>query len=318
MRSKRWLVFATLVALIVVATIIIARGKKDQHSIFSTANPSYGTIQTTISTTGTVQPQNRLELRPPINGRIEQVLVREGDKVRRGQTLAYMSSTERAALLDAARAKDAKQLAYWEEVYRPTPLIAPINGEVIVRAAEPGQGVTSSDPVIVLSDRLIVQAQVDETDIGRIKIGQKAIITLDAYPDTKVLGRVDHIAYESTIVNNVTIYKVDIIPERVPKIFRSGMSANIEIVEQNKEDVLLVPIEAVQRDEEGSYLLVADPKGGYVKRRVELGISDEKNVEVVSGVGPMDKIAIPQQVRQAEKKRPEGVNPFLPVPRRRN
>jgi len=187
--------------------------------------------------------------------------------------------------MDAARAQGEESLKYWQEAYKPTPLIAPIDGEVIVRAVEPGQTVTSSDAVIVLSDRLIVKAQVDETDIGKVKLGQPAIISLDAYPQIKVNGTVDHISYESKIVNNVTIYEVDILPERVPEVFRSGMSANVDIIERSKENILLIPLSAVKQDKEGIFVLLSQGKGiEPIKRRVELGISDEKNGEVVSGL----------------------------------
>ena len=223
---------------VVMILVIVKKHQKGTEETIRVQTPVYGSINTYISTTGTVQPQNRLELKPPISGRIEKILVKEGDRVTAGQTLALMSSSERAALLDAARAENKEQLAYWEKVYKPTPLIAPINGEVIVRAVEPGQTVTSSDAVIVLSDRLIVQAQVDETDIGKVRLGQTAIVSLDAYPETKVKATIDHIAYESTIVNNVTIYEVDILPQQVPQVFRSGMSATIDIIEQSKDDAV--------------------------------------------------------------------------------
>ena len=221
MWNKKWkivLSIAIAVSLFVILVIALKQNKTPADSI-KLISPVYGTIQTIISTTGTVQPQNRLEIKPPIDGRIENVLVQEGDRVKAGQTLALMSSTERAALLDAAKTQSKETLKYWEEAYKPTPLIAPINGEVIVREVEPGQTVTSSNAIIVLSDRLIVQAEVDETDIGKVKLGQSAVISLDAYPDTKVEARVDHIAYESETVNNVIIYYVDILPEHVPGYF---------------------------------------------------------------------------------------------------
>ena len=223
MANKKWMTaLSILIALsLVMILVIVKKHHKDSGEHIRAQNPVYGTITTLISTTGTVQPQNRLELKPPINGRIEKIFVQEGDRVTIGQTLAVMSSTERAALLDAARTQSKETLAYWEEVYKPTPLIAPINGEVIVRGVEPGQTVTSSDAALVLSDRLIVQAQVDETDIGKVKLGQTAVISLDAYPETKVKATVDHIAYDSTIVNNVTIYKVDILPKKIPAVFIS-------------------------------------------------------------------------------------------------
>jgi macrolide-specific efflux system membrane fusion protein len=62
-----------------------------------------GNIRTVVLSTGTVQPENELAIKPPIDGRAEEVLVAVGDKVKKGQMLAWMSSSERAALLDVAR-----------------------------------------------------------------------------------------------------------------------------------------------------------------------------------------------------------------------
>lgn len=320
MRNKKWIIIISIVIAFFVITFLAIVSKRKQSSTESIQliSPAYGTIQTVISTTGTVQPQNRLEIKPPISGRIEKVVVHEGNQVKIGQTLALMSSTERAALLDAARAENKEQLAYWEEVYKPTPLVAPISGEVIVRAVEPGQTVAPSDVVIVLSDRLIVQAQVDETDIGKVKLGQAAIISLDAYPQTKVKATVDHIAYESTIVNNVTIYEVDILPEKVPAIFRSGMSANIDIIEQSKENILLIPLEAVGQDTEGSFVFIRSKSDNKpFMQRVQLGISDDKNVEVIAGLEIEDKIIIETQNYLPVKEKEQGRSPFMPGPPRR-
>src|SRR3989304_9636454 len=83
-----------------------------------TSNPGRGNIEVFITTPGTVQPQNRLEMKPPISGRIEDILVREGDHVKKGNIVAWMSSTERAALLDAARSRGGETLRQWEEGYK--------------------------------------------------------------------------------------------------------------------------------------------------------------------------------------------------------
>jgi macrolide-specific efflux system membrane fusion protein len=240
-------------------------------------------------------------------------LVKEGQTVNIGQTLAWMSSTERAALLDTARSQGEESLRYWQEVYKPAPLIAPIDGKVIVRAVEPGQTVTSSDAVIVLSDRLIVKAQVDETDIGKVKIGQKAVISLDAYPQVKVNAEVNHISYESTTVNNVTIYEVDILPQKVPGVFRSGMSANVDIIEKSMDNILLIPLEAVKQDKEGTFVILSRGKNTEpVKQKIMLGISDEQNIEVISGLRPEDKIIVKTQKYLPSKSNNAGGSPFMP------
>jgi membrane fusion protein, macrolide-specific efflux system len=277
--------------------------------------PTYGDIQTLVSATGTVLPDNRLELKPPIGGRVETILVAEGDHVKKGQTLAWLSSTERAALLDAARAQGDAAVKYWQEVYKPTPLISPIDGEVIVKSVNPGQTVTANDAVLVLSDRLLVKAQYDETDISKVKLGSGAIITLDAYPDIKVKAKVTHISYESTVVNNVTTYEVDVLPDKVPSVFRSGMSANVDVLNGSKENVLMIPVGAVKQDKDGSYVLLSQPdkKAQPVQRHITTGISNDTNIEITSGLDTADQVVIQSKTyKAATGNTTTSTNPFMP------
>ncbi|MFA5411342.1 MAG: HlyD family efflux transporter periplasmic adaptor subunit [Candidatus Omnitrophota bacterium] len=276
--------------------------------------PTLGSIESVISTTGTVYPKNRLEIKPPVSGRVESILVKEGESVKVGQTLAWLSSTERAALLDAARGQGEEKLKYWQETYKPIPLLAPIDGEVIVATTQPGQTVTTSDAVVVLSDQLIARAQVDETDIGKIKLNQKASIILDAYPDTKIEAKVEHIYYESETVNNVTIYKVDLIPVETPDFFRSGMNATVDVIVEGREKALLLPVEAVRKEGNESYVLLKEAGGkNPVKRTVKLGLTDDKNYEVLSGLTSGDTIIITtKKYVFPDGSSNTGTNPFMP------
>lgn len=314
MRTKKLKIISGFLILLAVAAFLQMKLKpsKSDNEIVKEINAVRGAIQNLISTTGTVLPKNRLEVKPPVNGRVENILVKEGEKVKAGQTLAWMSSTERAALLDAAAGQGEESLKYWKEVYKAIPLISPIDGEVIVAKTQPGQTVATNDPVIVLSDHLIVRAQVDETDIGKITLEGKAIITLDAYPDTKIKASVEHIYYESKTVNNVTIYEVDLIPESVPLFFRSGMNASVDFIVQGKKDILIIPLEAVSTEKGEDYVLVNRNNGaGPVKTVVQLGISDDKNVEVISGVNEKNRIIIKGK-KYSLPKSSAGKNPFMP------
>jgi macrolide-specific efflux system membrane fusion protein len=292
------------------------KAAKDQAPAYVEIQPTRGSISSTIITTGSVQPRNRLEVRPPMAGRLEELTVKEGDRVRKGQVIGWMSSNERAALLDAASARNEQEVAYWKDVYKPTPVIAPIEGDVIVRSVEPGQTVGPDSRVIVLSDSLIVKAQVDETDIGKVKVGQRANVTLDAYPDVRATGQVEHISYESRVVNNVTIYDIEVVPETIPAVFRSGMSAAVMIVHQNRDHALLVPAKAVDRDEAGkASVKIADisNKAG-IPREITVGISDDANTEVTDGLQETDKLVI----REEDYVPPSTnvlKNPFLPTMR---
>ncbi len=297
---------------IVVAALFLFGGDSTDGNLME-VSPAAGHIKISVTATGAVEPENRLEVKPPVAGRIERILVREGDYVKEGQIVAWMSSTERAAILDAARSKGKDEWEYWSDAYKPTPLIAPINGEVIVSTDQPGQTVTVNEAVIVISDHLIVKAQVDETDIGRVRIGQRAKVGLDAYPEVDVAGVVEHVSYESKVVNNVTTYEVYIAPDSVPEVFRSGMSATIEIVENSRENVLTLPIDAVKRDSEGEFVELSRGLGKEPARRaVTSGLCDERNCEILSGLSEGDKVIMTVQKYQRETKK-NGSNPFLPT-----
>ena len=273
--------------------------------------PVIGDVMVTIATTGVVEPQNRLEIKPSIGGRIDEVLVDEGDFVKKGQALAWMSSTERAALIDAARSQGDEVLAYWQEAYKKSPIMSPIDGEIIVRSVEPGQTVTTADAILVLSNRLMINAQFDETDIGKVKDGQKALITLDAYPDVKLEGIVDHIAYESEIVSNVTIYAVDILPKEIPEILRSGMSVSVEVVEKMIKDVITISSDAVNYDKGDTFVLVQNESGKSLRRDVVVGLNSGESIEIVSGLSLDDKVITGGDVL-LPKKKSMGNNPFMP------
>jgi membrane fusion protein, macrolide-specific efflux system len=314
MKTKKIGIFLAIL-IILAGSIVYATKigqKKSSDEVVKEIKPSVGSIGTFISSTGTILPKNRLEIKPPVNGRIDRILVKEGDGVKTGDILAWMSSTERAALLDAARGKGEQAVNYWENAYKAIPLIAPIDGEVIVATTQPGQTVTTGDAVAVLSDRLIVRAQVDETDIGKVSLDKKAFITIDAYPDIKIKAKVDHIYYESETVNNVTVYKVDLVPEKMPEFFRSGMNASIDFIDQSSDNALLIPAEAIYKEKSGSYVLVRQGSEDQpVRAAVKLGISDDKNVEVLSGI-TKDDIVIIKSKMYSLPKNTRGKNPFMP------
>lgn len=309
----RWLGVALVVAMVAAGVWWRGGHRRHHESAYRTVTVERGDLQVTILATGEVQPDNRLEIKAPIAGRVEAVLVEEGEAVTKGQVVAWLSSTERAALLDAARAQGPDELAHWEALYKPAPLMAPLDGAIIARNVEPGQTIATSDAVLVLSDRLIVKASVDETDIGQVRLNEPASITLDAYPNDAVAGTVTHIAYEAKTVNNVTTYEVDVLPARVPEFMRSGMTANVTFLVAEQKDLVLLPAEAVKQEDNGASVLVPDPSGRTpaIRRPVETGLSDGKRLEVVSGVQAGDTVLVP--VFKAPRSGQGQTNPFSPM-----
>lgn len=298
----------------IIAWRVVSKQTKSQRVVHVPVAMTRERIETTIEATGVVGPRNRIEIKPPIGGRIEDVLVVEGQQVQQGDVLAWMSSTDRAALLDAARAQGEEALRKWSDVYRATPLLAPAAGTIIARKAEPGQTLTASDVAFVLSDRLIVRAQVDETDIGLIRIGQTVTMTLDAYPTTRFTGNVAHIAYEAKTINNVTMYEVEVTPQNAPDFMKSGMTATCRLVAQSAENALTLPVEAIVREDGQSFVLLAPRKPGAEpeRRLVKTGLSGSGRIQILEGLDERDRVV--RKTFDLPGRKPTKVNPFMPRP----
>ncbi|NOU35302.1 MAG: HlyD family efflux transporter periplasmic adaptor subunit [Kiritimatiellaceae bacterium] len=276
---------------------------------FVPAKVELKTLRRVVESTGEIRPDNRLEVKSPISGRLEELLVNEGDMVQKGQIVAWISSTERATLLDTARAKGEDEVKYWEQVYKAAPLVAPLSGTVIVRTLEPGQTVSSANAVIVIADRLIIVGQVDETDIGAIFPGQHVNVQLDAYPDAAFEGSVSRIAYDSKMVSNVTMYEVDVSPENLPAFARSGMTATLTFLVEEHKDVPAVPTAALEYRKGKSFVRLPAKDGKEPESRpVKTGLSQNAFTEITKGLAAGEEVLIPQVVR----KKGSGANPFMP------
>jgi len=253
-------------------------------------------IEQVVEATGSVAPYHRVEIKPAFSGRIEKLLVKEGDRVSQGQIIAWMSSTDRAAILDAARSQGPNELKKWEDAYKPTPIVAPLPGIIILNNTVEGQTIDPSVVIYAMSDILIVIGQVDESDIGRIRIGMPARITLDSYPDKKDQAKVFDILYEGKNVSNVIQYQVKIKLDQLPPYYRSQMTANISFILRRKDKALLVPASAVREKDGVRQVLTPSPEPGGkdVWREVKTGIENDTSVEIVSGLAAGDTVLIRQ------------------------
>jgi macrolide-specific efflux system membrane fusion protein len=248
-----------------------------------------GPLRVTLRESAVVEPEHRLTVTPPIPGRIDAINVANGVDVKQGQVLAWISSTDRAALMDAARAAGGKEINFWEDVYKAAPLIAPLDGHIISTAVVPGQVVVTAQTVFTMSDHLIVQASVDETDLNNVSLGQEVDITFDSFPDIHLTGKVHEIAYDATTVNNVTTYQVNIYLDSITPSIRSGLSANVFLLISDRKNVLRIPTDAITP--EGTVLLVQGKDTPPIEQKIEVGMSDGTWTEVLSGLNEGDWIA---------------------------
>lgn len=303
-----------VLVLIGVVAFMLTRKKSDVKGEYQEVSVKKTDYTETILSTGTVSPENRLDIKPPVAGRVEKLLVEEGKRVKRGQVLAWISSTERAAMLDSARGEGEASLKQWEQFYKATPIYAPIDGIIIVQNIQVGQSFAVSDAILTMSDRLTVKAQVDETDIAKIKLGQRAGIMLDAYPEEKTDAKVVHIGFDAKTVNSVTSYVVDVLPVKVPKHMLSGMTANVTFILNQLPGALMIPTEAIStKNGTGCVRLKpAHPDDAIECSKISFSPSQGPETVVTSGLSEGQVILVPQYKNPGQKDQ-NAKNPFSPM-----
>ena len=207
------------------------------------------------------------------------------------------------ARYDAAKATLAKAQAALEAAT----MVAPFDATVISVGAEVGDLVSSGTTIVTLADltNLRVLAMVDETDISAVQVGQEAQITFDAFPGRKFKGKVLEVPLESELVQNVVSYKVPVSLEGAEGVsLKPGMTANVSIVVGRRQNVLLLPVLAVQQSDEGNVVMVQDSaNGAAVATPVELGLSDGTYVEVLRGLNEGDRVVVQYQATTQQTNR---------------
>jgi len=255
------------------------------------------TIKTQVN--AIVESDNRVGVMPTVNGRLEELYVKEGDKVECGQILAKVSSSERTALLDSIKTSSYTEYErkIIEESYKLTPVVSPINGTVIKIYGEVGQSVSVSKEILVISHKLIIKAFVDEIDIGKIKEGQDVEYYLDSFPELILKGKVASISLDSVEKNGVNVYEVKIIPIDKKEILRSGMNANVNILTGFKKNAITIPKKAITYISANPYVKIKE-NDKLKDIQITLGDSDENMIEVKSGLEENMKIYYSTHVKE--------------------
>ncbi len=160
----------------------------------------------------------------------------------------------RKAELDLSAAKlkideMQSQLNQLEVNLKNTKIVSPIDGIVVTRSVEPGQTVAASftaPELFVVNDlnKMQIQCDVDETDMGEIKADQGASFTVQAFPNEVFTGKIIQVRYGAATVQNVVTYKAIVQIDNPDLKFRPGMTANVTIVTNTAPNALLVPNKA--------------------------------------------------------------------------
>ena len=177
-----------------------------------------------------------------------------------------------------------------------TVIFSPIAGVVTKLEAERGEIVSASEAVIsVISDKnLQVEADVSEVNIGKVAVGNEVEMTFDAFAGETHKGKVFYIDPGETIIDGVPTYKVSVaFSDPVTVKIKSGLTANLNIITQKKEDVVKIPLYAVEREDGGAFVTIRDVEGVEKRREVTLGLSgSDGSIEIVSGLVEGEEIVV--------------------------
>lgn len=180
---------------------------------------------------------------------------------------------------------------------RYTKIISPVDGIVVSKEVEVGQTVAASFQTPTLFNvaedltKMQIEASIVEADIAKVKEGQKVEFSVDSYPDEVFVGKVTQVRNNPITTSNVVTYEVIIEIDNKDQKIKPGMTANVEIITAEKENVLLVPNKALRfymEDEDGKTPRYKDKgiwvlENGVPKRiTIKTGVSDDEQTEVIA------------------------------------
>ena len=315
--------------------------------VVNTAQVQYMSMKSIVSATGTIKPVESVEVSSKITARVKQVLVKENDTVTQGQTVALLDGKDYETQKEQAEftLKNAKiiydrtnylynigakskedldnaqynydtaqsKLEEAESNLSETVIVSPMDGVVIGEPVTDGtmavQG--NSNPTVIMRiadlSRKQIFAKVDETDIGSVRVGQKATFTVDAYNGKTFTATVSKISQtdmdNSWNISNsssssssssaaVIYYSVTLDVDDPEGLLIPSMTARVEIETANKDSALAVPLSALKTDKNGTYVIVIKDDGTTENRYVETGIYGDEFVEIINGLSENEKVDV--------------------------
>jgi HlyD family secretion protein len=232
--------------------------------------------------------------------RAYEMAVNKREMARANMTVSKAKQAQASAQVAQQRAN----LERAEEEFRNSTIVAPIDGLVLSRNVEMGDAVSSilvlgssATLVMTLGDtkEVYVKGKVDESDIGKVFLGQPARIKVESFKDKTFNGKVTKISPMGTEKDNVTTFEVRVSIDNASGELKAAMTANAEIILEEHKNVLIIPEGALIYDKDKKASVeVPDPKGkeGKKKVNVTVGISNGSKTELLSGLKKDEEVIL--------------------------
>ena len=260
---------------------------------------------------GKIQMPDTYSVTSALSGRVKKVYVSNNDYVKAGQKLFELDNDSYVTELNKGRLEleDAMlSLKSYEKQLEDYNITAPIDGVVMTKNYKEGDTIYTGSSAVTLAvvsntDKVKFSMKIDELDISKMKIGQAVAVSADALPSNKFNGEVTSIAGEGTAANGVSNYLVQVTIKE-PGELKSGMNVTAKTVVAEKNNILKVPAEAVQKTDGKYYVtLPADSAGNKKTVEVTAGINNKDYIEVVSGVAEGEEIVLPAKAEETKTKK---------------
>lgn len=175
-----------------------------------------------------------------------------------------------------------------------TKLYAPVNGVISSVVGQVGSPAAGTLFTVIDDSAVELPVQVDETEIGKVKVGQPADVTLDAIPNQTFKGKVASISPKATVVSNIAVFYVRVRLENPDRVLRPGMSAEAEVISQQIDNAVTVAKRAVETVRDRAYVQLLGKDGITQERtRVRIGADDGTNIVITSGLKRGQTVVLP-------------------------
>ncbi len=247
-------------------------------------------------------------------GEIDELYVSQGSRVSKGASLVHIDSSSvrdslKSSELSLRSSKLSRENA--QKKLEDYTITAPISGTVVTKNIKAGDKLDNSNmstemAVIYDMSSLECELSVDELDIKNVKTNQKAIITTDAVKGKRYSGEVTNVSVNGTTSGGVTTYPVTITITDFDEDLLPGMNIDVEIITSMAENVIAVPVSAVNR---GNIVYIKGEKtekndkapDGFKSITVETGQNNNEYIEIKSGLNEGDIIYVPQILTSSER-----------------
>ena len=191
--------------------------------------------------------------------------------------------------------KVQSQIRFLESQIQDSCLVSPLEGQIVQVNKREGEMVSPGQEVVVLLPKtpFKVKADIYEEDVVEISLNDPVDISLVAFPEVLFKGKVISIDPAEKIIDGVVYYEIDIGFESVPEVIKPGMTADILVKTDSKENVLFIPEEAV-KEKDGKKIVTILEDDIIKEREIETGLlSTDRTIEVISGLSEGEKVILP-------------------------